>query len=262
MKRTFRAIIDEWKNENPMESLERNAMPWIVHQIWKGGISVETIVRGAKSTGLYPLDVNWTAKNTHKLRVSETVSQPTIPGTLAFASYSSSLRSLSALDLAMSSKQTSEIYQRVMVAGKMPKLNAIGEGVSQARLLNSEARIKKLFALHDLKSAEIQKKAEKRKERESKRDEKRAAKLKKQHAGDQKLSSVMPLIEAFMDLGFQDSKSHPTIRTMRTFAKKQRIAIPASATTQRQNGSPFMRTCAYEPEEMGGSRCRRRGKQI
>jgi len=55
LKRSFRKFVDEWKEMNPTESLDPRDFPNIISGIWKS-MTVEAIRRGAKSTGLYPLN--------------------------------------------------------------------------------------------------------------------------------------------------------------------------------------------------------------
>lgn len=103
--------------------------------------------------------------------------------------------------------------------------------MSQARLLNSEERIKRLMDWQAKRMAELKVKAEKRRERIAKKEDKRLARLRKQHAVDVKLVGIMPLVEVLVENGFHASRScHPTIKIMRSFAKKQHIAL--SETTR------------------------------
>ena len=229
LKRAFRRFVDEWKRDHPLQILDRGSMPMIINQIWNA-ILPANITKGAEATGLYPLEVNWAAKNTHKFKAAATFHQVSISSTIAFFNYTQSVRSLGALDLALSPTQSKDLWQRIHVASKLPKLNCVGESMSQARLLNSEERIRRLFVVHDLKLKEATEKQEKRQKRVAAKESKRAERLQKQHAKDQQLSSLSQLLSVMVENGYHQSASgHPTIKSMRAFAKKHHIPLSESA---------------------------------
>jgi hypothetical protein len=229
LKRAFRRFIDDWKRDHPLQILDRGSMPMIVKQIWRA-ILPSNITKGAEATGLYPLESNWAAKNAQKFKAAATLHQTSVPSTIAFFNYTQSVRSLGALDLALSPTQSKELWQRIHVVSKLPQLNCVGESMSQARLLNSEERIKRLFDVHDLKMKEASEKQEKRQKRVAAKESKQAERLQKQHAKDQQLSSLSPLLSVMVANGYHDSVSgHPTIKNMRAFAKKHHIPLSESA---------------------------------
>lgn len=226
MKKHFRAAVHSCRDANPIEMLDRRDVPNLISMIWSKSFVPESIVKGAKSTGLYPLNVNWAAENAGKMKISQTFNQPSLPGTMSFANYTSSMHSLAALNLELSPDQTRTLFHRVHLLGKLPRLNAIGESPSAARFLNSEARVKRLFDHQDSKLKEALKKAAKRKEREAKRIARRAEKMKKQHAKDQALEVEKPLIRLLIDGGFQSAADgKPRVQVLKRFAQKQKIVV-------------------------------------
>jgi hypothetical protein len=225
MKRAFKEFVHEWKEMNPMEMMDKRMLPNIINGIWNK-ISVKGIEKGAASTGLFPLNTNWVAQNTNKMKISQAFSQPSLPGSISFANYTSSHRSLAALDLMLSPDQTKTLMQRIHSMGKLPKLNALGESASASRFLNAETRVRNLFKLHDIKMAELASKQEKRKATRVKQDAKRVAKLQKQHAKDAALEKERPLMAKMVQHGFQTARDgKPTVVLMRRFAQKQGIRV-------------------------------------
>lgn len=221
LKRAFRKWIQEWKELNPLEKLDKKFLPTALHSIWSQ-LHGEMIRKGAASTGLYPLNINWAAQNTHKMHMAKTFSQLSLPGTVSFAAHTSSLRSLAALDLAMSPAQLSDLHQRIAAAASMPRLNALGENMAQARLLNSEERVKKLFQLQDAKKEALLQRAAKRKQRAAKKEAALAKKLQSQHAKHIQRAAEEPLVRVLADHGYISSaQSKPTVGELRTFAQRQ-----------------------------------------
>lgn len=225
LKRAFKEFVHEWREMNPMEMLDKRHLPNIVSGIWKT-ISVKGIMKGAASTGLFPLNTNWVAENASKMKIAQTFSQQSVPGSISFANYTSSHRSLAALDLMLSPDQTKTLMHRIQSMGKLPKLNALGESSSASRFLNAELRVKKLFKLQDAKMAELVAKQEKRKARRVKQDAKRAEKLQKQHVKDAAIERERPIIFKLIDHGFQTAHDgKPTVVLMKRFAQKQGIRV-------------------------------------
>ena len=72
LKRAFKEFVHEWKELNPMDTMDKRHLPNIIRGIW-GGISVKTIQRGAASTGLFPLNTEWVTQNGNKLKISQTL---------------------------------------------------------------------------------------------------------------------------------------------------------------------------------------------
>ena len=228
MKRAFKEFVHQWRELNPMETMDKRMVPNIISGIWDK-ISAKGIEKGAASTGLFPLNTNWVVQNANKMRISQIFSQPSLPGTISFANYTSSHRSLAALDLMLSPDQTKTLMQRIHSIGKLPKLNALGESASASRFLNAEMRVKNLFKLHDVKMAELAAKQEKRKATRIKQDAKRVAKLQKQHAKDAALEVERPFIEKLVQHGFQTARDgKPTMALMKRFAQKQQIRVSGS----------------------------------
>ena len=225
LKRAFKQFVHDWRELNPLEMMDKRLLPNIISGIWQT-ISVKGIEKGAASTGLFPLNTNWVAQNTNKLKISQTFSQPSLPGSISFAHYTSSHRSLAALDLMLSPEQTKTLMQRIHTIGKLPKLNALGESASASRFLNAELRVKNLFKLHDVKMADLAAKQEKRKASRAKQDAKRVAKLQKQHAKDAAMEKERPLIAKMVKHGFQTAEDgKPTLVLMKRFAQKQGIRV-------------------------------------
>ena len=84
--------------------------------------------------------------------------------------------------------------------------------------------------MHDLKLKEATEKQEKRQKRVAAKESKRAERLQKQHAKDQQLSSLSQLLSVMVENGYHQSASgHPTIKSMRAFAKKHHIPLSESA---------------------------------
>jgi hypothetical protein len=226
LKRAFRQFVHEWRDLNPNELMDRRQIPNVMSGIWTKGILPETIVKGAASTGLYPLNPNWVAENACKFKISQTFSQPSLPGTISFANFTSSHRSLAALDLMLSPEQSKSLFHRIYANGKLPRLNALGESAAASRLLNSELRVKKLFELSDLKMKQVKEKAEKKKQRAAKRDATRASKLKKQYEKDKSMEQEKPLLEILIEHGYQTAKDgKPTMAVLRTFAKRNKLSV-------------------------------------
>ena len=226
LKRAFRQFVHEWRDMNPNEMMDRRQIPNVMSGIWTKAILPETIVKGAASTGLYPLNSNWAAENACKFKISQTFSQPSLPGTISFANFTSSHRSLAALDLMLSPEQTKSLFQRIYANGKLPRLNALGESAAASRLLNSELRVKKLFELSDLKMKQVKEKAEKKKQRAVKREATRASKLKKQHEKDRAMEQEKPLLELLFHHGYQSAEDgKPTMKVLKAFAKRNRLPV-------------------------------------
>jgi hypothetical protein len=219
LKRAFRQWIQEWKLLNPTDRLDKKAIPNIVAGIWSK-LRPEIIRKGAASTGLYPLNANWAAQNMNKMQMAKTFSQPTLPGSIAFANHCSSMRSLAALDLAMSPPQVADLHARISAAASMPRLNALRENMSQARLLNSEERVRRLFALQDLKREALAAKAEKRKQRGAKKVVALAKRMQKQHVNDAQREMEQPLVQVLVSTGHMESESKPTVSVLRAYAKQ------------------------------------------
>ena len=134
----------------------------------------------------------------------------------------SHVRSLAALDLAMSPVQVSELQSRIAASTALPRLNALGESMSQARLLNTEERVRQLFELQDKKKEALLAKTEKRKERAKKSSAKLVQRLQKQHAKDVQQATEKPLIEVLHKAGYIPAADcKPTVSVLRTFAKQQ-----------------------------------------
>jgi hypothetical protein len=223
LKRAFRQYLEQWKSTNPLGVLDRNQLPMIVNEIWDKGIQPENIRKGARSTGLYPLDPNWAANNAHRFKIAQVFHQQTIPGTISFAQFSGCHRSLSALDLALSPPQEKDLFQRLMSHSRLPRLNGIGENLQEARALNSKQRLDKLFSFQDKKIKEMKEKAEKKRARAEKRQKKQLEKAHKQSKQLQVLEAEKPLIDALTKAGFHSGDKAPTVAVMKSFAKKQRI---------------------------------------
>jgi hypothetical protein len=223
LKRSFRRWVGEWKLLNPLERLEKGQVPLVVGGIWNS-ISVETIKRGAASTGLYPLNSNWAAENLHKMQMAQTFHQLPLPGTISFANYTKCTRSLAALDLAMSPEQLVDLRHRIAATSNLPRLNALGESMAQARLLNSERRVEDLFRLQDSRKAALDEKAAKKRQRDSRKAATAAKKLQKLHARDAQRQTEGPLIEALLESGhLQHASMKPTVGMLRKFAKTQNL---------------------------------------
>jgi hypothetical protein len=159
-----------------------------------------------------------------KMKISETFSQPSLPGTISFANFTSSHRSLAALDLMLSPEQSKSLFQRIYANGKLPRLNALGESAAASRLLNSELRVKKLFELSDLKLKQVKEKAEKKKQRAVKREATRASKLKKQYEKDKNMELEKPLLDVLIEQGYQTAaEGKPTMAVLKTFAKRNQL---------------------------------------
>ncbi len=104
----------------------------------------------------------------------------------------------------------------------MPRLNALGENMAQARVLNSELRLQRLLELHSEKSAKILAKEQQRKKRGEKRLAKQAKNLQKLHAKDQQREVEQPAVDVLIEFGFlQREEGKPTVRVLKSFCSKQ-----------------------------------------
>jgi hypothetical protein len=225
LKRAWRRWVHEYQRSSPMVPLDKYDVPRIMGDLWPK-ISGEHIRKGAQATGLYPLDVDWCLHNAHQFAVNKTVSaQPTIPGTLAFVAYRTCAQALAGLDLAMSPLQQAEFAMRIRAN---IKVNAIGESMQQARLLNTEERIKLLLAAAEARMELMREKQMKKKAREQGREQQRAAKLLRMQAKEQERQRYEPLILRMVKDGFHaDIMRRPTVAAMRAFAKRNRVALKA-----------------------------------